>query len=119
MTAPTTVRRAAYLRMVRDGDILQTFKATPDDDLVQFGAGLAVEAFEGRYDSARWQAREFYGIPEDAADLAAAAYLATVTPTMGAVIMQRPTEGSIREIRAWLRSHGIDTAVAPPPTTGT
>lgn len=107
-------RLARYVRLVHDEDILGTFNSTPDDLLVAVGAGLAVAAMEGAFDSTAWTARTMYGIPRDAVELLAAAYLATVMPYTAAAFLARPTEGDILEVRRWLRARGIDARVDPP-----
>jgi len=107
-------RHIEYLRRVHEEDILLTFKNTPDDLLIEVGAGLAVAAYEGQYENVTYAAQTFYGLRRDDLDLLAAAYLATVLPNMGRVILSRPNEGTVLAVRSFLRQHGIDALVEPP-----
>ncbi|MDI9890564.1 hypothetical protein [Microbacterium sp. IEGM 1404] len=99
-------RRAAYLAAVAREDASGTFASTDPDLLLDLGAGLAVQAFEGQYGAAVAQAVNGYGIPREALDLLAAAYLAEVAPVMAAAILAQPNEGSAKAIRGWLRRSG-------------
>jgi hypothetical protein len=107
-------RHVEYLRVVRADDVLLTFRNTPDDLLIEIGAGLAVAAFEGEYERVAYAAKTFYGIRRDALDLLASTYLATVTPNMGRVILARPNEATVLAVRSFLRQHGIDARAERP-----
>ncbi len=119
LTDPTGTRRDAFLALVRDEDIMHTLDAVPDDTLVRIGLGLAVEAYSGRWEGARDLAVARFDIPADVVELLAAAALTALTPTMGAVVLARPTEATLDELRAWLASHGYKATVARTPTKRT
>ncbi|MDT0179938.1 hypothetical protein Q9S36_06900 [Microbacterium sp. ARD31] len=104
-------RRERFAVLIRQEDVLHTFDGVDLDLLVSFARGLALEAYEGRYEAARWQAREFYGIPEDACDLATAVALTVYTPRMTAALISRPNEGTMQQLRRKLRLHGLNLTV--------
>ncbi|MFI8594604.1 hypothetical protein ACIGCK_09300 [Microbacterium sp. NPDC078428] len=106
LTDPTGTRRETFLRLIRDEDIMRSLDTVDDATLVTVGAGLAVEAFEGRWIGTRDLAAARFGIPLDVVELLAAAALAVLTPTMGALVLARPNEATIAELRIWLASHG-------------
>lgn len=112
LTDPTGTRRETFLTLVRNEDIMHTLDTIDDDTLVSVGTGLAVEAFEGRWIGTRELAAARFGIPCDAIELLAAAALTALTPTMGALVLARPNEATLAEIRAWLKSHGFKAAPA-------
>ncbi|MEV8272552.1 hypothetical protein [Microbacterium sp. NPDC077184] len=105
-TRATDEARAAFVQAVRDNDILASLTSTPDADLIQLGAGLAVEAYEGRWGAAVAIAQAFYRIPADVLELLAAAYLAHVAPGMGAALLLRPNEATIADLRGILARAG-------------
>ncbi|MCD2169570.1 hypothetical protein LPW41_07615 [Microbacterium sp. JC 701] len=111
-------RRNAFLALVRDEDIMRSLDTVPDDTLVTVGLGLAVEAYEGRWNGSRDLAVARFDIPADVVELLAAAALTALTPTMGAIVLARPTEATLGELRAWLASHGFKATVAHTPTKG-
>ncbi|MCJ1707945.1 hypothetical protein [Microbacterium sp. VKM Ac-2923] len=107
LTDPTGTRREAFLALVRDEDIMHSLDNVPDDTLVNIGLGLAVEAYENRWEGTRGLAVTRFGVPSDVIELLAAAALAALLPTMGAVILARPNEATLANLRAWLASHGF------------
>lgn len=115
---PTVDSRALYLRTLADEDILGSLRGVNPDTLVEVGAGLAIEAYEGmsRYISAREVAAAFYDIPPDVCDLLAATALATLYPATGAVILARPGEDAIDAI---LREVGLKLAARAEAAPGT
>lgn len=119
LTDPTGTRRDAFLALVRDEDIMHSLDAVPDDTLVTVGLGLAIEAYEGRWNGSRDLAVARFDIPADVVELLAAAALTALTPTMGAVVLARPNEATLGELRAWLASRGYKATVARTPTKGT
>ncbi|MGN6128684.1 MAG: hypothetical protein ACTHON_19175 [Humibacter sp.] len=112
LTDPTGTRRDAFLALVRDEDIMHTLDTVPDDTLVTVGLGLAVEAYAGRWNGSRDLAVARFDIPADVVELLAAAALTALTPTMGAIVLARPTEATLGELRAWLASHGYKATAA-------
>ncbi|MET3467916.1 hypothetical protein [Microbacterium sp. 1262] len=106
LTDPTGTRREAFLALVRDEDIMHTLDGIADDTIVGLGLGLAVEAYERRWDGTRGLAAARFGIPADVVELLAAAALTALLPTMGAVVLSHPNEATLAELRAWLASHG-------------
>lgn len=106
LTDPTGTRRETFLTLIRDEDIMHSLDTVDDATLVTVGTGLAVEAFEGRWIGTRDLAAARFGIPLDVVELLAAAALAVLTPTMGALVLARPNEATIAEFRTWLASHG-------------
>ena len=106
LTDPTGTRRETFLTLIRDEDIMHSLDTVDDATLVTVGTGLAVEAFEGRWIGTRDLAAARFGIPLDVVELLAAASLAVLTPTMGALVLARPNEATIAELRTWLASHG-------------
>lgn len=118
LTDSTGTRRAAYLALVRGEDIMHTLDTVPDDTLVTAGLGLAVEAYAGRWDGSRGLAVARFGIPADVVELLAAAALTALTPTMGAIVLARPNEATLGELRTWLASHGFKATVAHTSTKG-
>lgn len=60
-----------------------------------------------------------YRIPADALELLAAAALTHLTPAMGTVVLARPNEGTMTELRAALRPAGYTLTFTTPsaPTT--
>lgn len=107
-------RRAEFLTLLYDEDILQTFRATDPDLLVDIARGLIVELVEGRYESAKFAAR-LYGIPGDALDLLAAVGLTVYAPHTAAALLTRANEGSVIAIRRALRAAGFDLVREPRP----
>ncbi|UPL12593.1 hypothetical protein [Microbacterium sufflavum] len=103
---PTGSRTAAFVRLVRDEDAARGLATVADDALVLVGAGLALEAYEGRWAAARHAAASRFGIPEDIVELLTAAALCTLTPTMGAFVLARPNEATLDELREWLANYG-------------
>lgn len=118
LTDPTGTRRDAFLALVRDEDILHSLDGVPDDTLVAVGLGLALEAYEGRWNGTRDLAAARFGIPRDVVELLAAAALTSLLPTMGALVLARPNEATLGELRAWLATHGYRTAPAHRSTKG-
>ncbi len=107
LTDPTGTRREAFLALVRDEDIMHSLDNVPDDTLVNIGLGLAVEAYQNRWEGTRGLAEARFGIPADVVELLAAAALAALLPTMGAVVLARPNDATLAELRSWLASHGF------------
>lgn len=107
LTDPTGTRREAFLALVRDEDIMHSLDNVPDDTIVNIGLGLAVEAYENRWEGTRGLAVARFGVPTDVIELLAAAALAALLPTMGAVVLARPNEATLAELRTWLASHGF------------
>lgn len=103
---PTGSRTAAFVRLVRDEDADRALATVADDTLVLVGAGLALEAYEGRWAAAQQAAAYRFGIPADVVELLTAAALCALTPTMGAFVLARPNEASLDELRGWLAHHG-------------
>ncbi|MCZ4301359.1 hypothetical protein [Microbacterium oxydans] len=91
---------------------MHTLDHVDDDTLVAIGTGLAVEAFEGRWTGTRDLAVARFDIPADVVELLAAAALTALTPTMGALVLARPNEATLAEVRAWLKSHGFKASPA-------
>ncbi|WP_404433284.1 hypothetical protein LG299_02700 [Microbacterium lacus] len=118
LTDPTGTRRAAFLKLVRDEDIMRSLDSVDDDTLVTIGTGLAVEAFEGRWIGTRDLAVARFGIPADVVELLAAAALTALTPNMGALVLARPNEATLAEVRAWLASYGFKATPAHRTTKG-
>lgn len=112
LTDPTGTRRETFLTLIRDEDIMRSLDTVDDATLVTVGTGLAVEAFEGRWIGTRDLAAARFGIPLDVVELLAAAALAVLTPTMGALVLARPNEATIAELRIWLASLGYRAAPA-------
>ncbi|PCE15913.1 hypothetical protein AUC47_10330 [Microbacterium sp. SZ1] len=112
LTDPAGTRRDAFLALVRDEDIMHALDTVPDDTIVAVGAGLAVEAYEGRWDGTRGLASARFGIPADVVELLAAAALTALLPTMGAHVLARPNEATLTELRNWLASHGYHATPA-------
>lgn len=112
LTDPTGSRREAFLTLVRDEDIMHTLDTVDDATLVSIGTGLAVEAFEGRWNGTRDLAATRFGIPRDVVELLAAAALTALTPNMGALVLARPNEATLAEVRTWLASHGFKATPA-------
>jgi hypothetical protein len=106
LSDPTGSRTAAFLRLVRDEDSTRALAAVADDALVLVGAGLALEAYEGRWAAARHAAASRFGIPDDVVELLTAAALSALTPTMGAFVLARANEATLDELRSWLANHG-------------
>lgn len=106
LTDPTGTRRQTFLTLIRDEDIMHSLDTVDDATLVTVGTGLAVEAFLGRWIGTRDLAAARFGIPLDVVELLAAAALAVLTPTMGALVLARPNEATLAELRTWLASHG-------------
>jgi hypothetical protein len=101
-------RRAAYVSLLRQEDILRTFVSTPDDVLIALGAHYALAAYQGTYEREAYIAVTQYRIPEDAVELLAAAYLVMVLPALANVVLGRPNEGTVLAARGLVRRHGID-----------
>jgi hypothetical protein len=118
LTDPTGTRREAFLKLVRDEDIMRSLASVDDDTLVTIGTGLAVEAFEGRWNGTRDLAVARFGIPADVVELLAAAALTALTPNMGALVLARPNEATLAEVRTWLASHGFKATPAHRTTKG-
>lgn len=118
-TDPTGTRRDAFLALVRNEDIMHSLDTVPDDTLVTVGLGLAIEAYSGRWEGTRDRAVARFDIPDDVVELLAAAALTALTPSIGAVVLTRPNEATLRELRACLASHGCKATVAHTPTKGT
>ncbi|WP_047524300.1 hypothetical protein [Microbacterium sp. ZOR0019] len=114
LTDPTGSRTAAYVRLVRNEDATRSLADVTDETLVSVGAGLAVEAFEGRWATARDAAASRFEIPSEVIELLTAAALAALTPTMGAFVLARPNEATIDELRAWLARHGLKATATDP-----
>lgn len=106
LTDPTGTRRQTFLTLIRDEDIMHSLDTVDDATLVTVGTGLAVEAFLGRWIGTRDLAAARFGIPLDVVELLAAAALAVLTPTMGALVLARPNEATLAELRTWLATHG-------------
>ncbi|MDF2554238.1 MAG: hypothetical protein K0R60_133 [Microbacterium sp.] len=105
--AADTTAGDLYLTLVRDEDIMHTLDHVADDVIIEVGTGLAVEAYERRYDSTRALASARFGIPGDVIDLLTSAALTALYPTMGAAILARPNEATLRELRHLLAAHGL------------
>lgn len=118
LTDPTGTRREAFLALVHAEDIMHSLDTVPDDTLVSVGLGLALEAYEGRWNGTRDLAAARFDIPADIIELLAAAALTALTPTMGAVVLARPAEATLGELRLWLASHGYKATVARRPSKG-
>ncbi|MEX8057405.1 hypothetical protein [Microbacterium sp. 16-032] len=112
LSDPTGTRRKAFLSLVRDEDIMHSLDSVADDTLVTIGLGLALEAYEGRWNGTRDLAAARFGIPADVVELLAAAALTALLPTMGAIILARPNDATLAELRTWLASNGYRAAPA-------
>lgn len=99
--------RARFLSLVRDHDVLHVFDAVTDDTLVEFGQGMAYEAIRGEYTAASGLARNIWGVPDDAIELATSAALTAFYPHAAQIVLARPSDATVRELSRVLAEHGF------------